>query len=194
MIAPTTLAVAATFSAEKMYGSDAGTRSFQSIVQRPAAYERISSSARGVGRLQAAQRVDRDGEERQVGGDHRDRRPSPRRGRQLRVHPDDDHRRDREDRDRLRRDDVRQEAALQRSASATSTTPSAKPNDRAEREADRGLLRGEERRVQEHVDQGGAVDLRGCSKSACTIVQTCGIVVSSTTNGHVQPVAIQIQR
>ena len=47
MIAPTTLAVAEILSAAKMYGSDAGTRSFQSTVQRPAAYECISSSARG---------------------------------------------------------------------------------------------------------------------------------------------------
>ena len=46
MIAPTTLAVAASFSAAKTYGSEAGTRSFQSTAQRPAAYVRISSSAR----------------------------------------------------------------------------------------------------------------------------------------------------
>ena len=45
MIAPTTLAVADTFSAAKMYGSAAGKRSFQSTRQLPAAYERISSSA-----------------------------------------------------------------------------------------------------------------------------------------------------
>src|SRR6476620_5513720 len=47
MIAPTTLAVAASRSAEKTNGSDVGTRSFQSTVQRLAAYARISSSARG---------------------------------------------------------------------------------------------------------------------------------------------------
>src|SRR5437764_420640 len=46
MIAPTTLAVAETFSAAKMYGSAAGTRSFQRMRQLPAAYERMSSSAR----------------------------------------------------------------------------------------------------------------------------------------------------
>src|SRR5215207_1755348 len=46
-IAPTTLAVAETLNAEKRYGSDAGTLSFQRIDQRDAAYERISSSARG---------------------------------------------------------------------------------------------------------------------------------------------------
>ena len=34
----------------------------------------------------------------------------------------------------------------------------------------------------------------GCWKSARTIVWMCGIVVSSTTNGHVQPALIQIQR
>ena len=37
MIAPTTLAVAAILSAEKTYGSEVGTRTFQSTVQRPAA-------------------------------------------------------------------------------------------------------------------------------------------------------------
>ncbi len=47
MIAPTTLAVAASRSAEKTYGSEEGTRSFQSTSQRLAAYVRISSSARG---------------------------------------------------------------------------------------------------------------------------------------------------
>src|SRR4051795_9073526 len=46
MIAPTTLAVADTLSAAKMYGSAAGKRSFQRMRQLPAAYERISSSAR----------------------------------------------------------------------------------------------------------------------------------------------------
>src|ERR671933_1771300 len=46
MIAPTMLAVAETFSAAKMYGSAAGTRSFQSTDHVPAAYDRISSSAR----------------------------------------------------------------------------------------------------------------------------------------------------
>src|SRR2546423_13104175 len=46
MIAPTMLAVADTRSAEKRYGSDVGKRSFQSTVQRFAAYERISSTAR----------------------------------------------------------------------------------------------------------------------------------------------------
>src|SRR5919204_3351499 len=47
MIAPTTLAVAETFRAAKMYGSAEGTRSFHSTRQRGAAYERISSRARG---------------------------------------------------------------------------------------------------------------------------------------------------
>src|SRR5919206_1489150 len=47
MIAPTTLAVALTFSALKRYGIDAGTRKNQSTLQRDAAYERSSSCARG---------------------------------------------------------------------------------------------------------------------------------------------------
>src|SRR5512133_2552734 len=49
MMAPITLAVAEIFKAEKPYGNDAGTRRRQRIRQRPAAYERISSSARGSG-------------------------------------------------------------------------------------------------------------------------------------------------
>src|SRR6266545_6062822 len=51
MIAPTTLAVAEIFSAAKRYGSDAGTRTFQRTASRPAAYERISSSALGSAEL-----------------------------------------------------------------------------------------------------------------------------------------------
>src|SRR5215217_3504098 len=47
MIAPTTDAVAATRRAEKRYGIDVGTRSFQRMSQRLPAYERMSSSARG---------------------------------------------------------------------------------------------------------------------------------------------------
>src|SRR5262245_46804964 len=47
MIAPITLAVAEILSAEKTNGSEAGTRRRQRIFQRPAAYECISSSARG---------------------------------------------------------------------------------------------------------------------------------------------------
>ena len=49
MMAPITLAVAEIFSAEKMKGKEAGTRSSQRIFEGPAAYERISSSARGSG-------------------------------------------------------------------------------------------------------------------------------------------------
>jgi hypothetical protein len=47
MIAPTMLAVADTLKAAKRYGSAAGTRSFQRILHELAAYERMSSSARG---------------------------------------------------------------------------------------------------------------------------------------------------
>jgi hypothetical protein len=47
MIAPTTHAVAAILKAAKRYGSEAGTRSFQSTVHRLAAYEFMSSCARG---------------------------------------------------------------------------------------------------------------------------------------------------
>ena len=47
MIAPTTLAVAEILNAEKRYGSAEGTRSFQRIDQPLAAYECMSSIARG---------------------------------------------------------------------------------------------------------------------------------------------------
>ena len=46
-IAPMMLAVAAILSAENRYGIDDGKRSFQKMVQRDAAQERISSIARG---------------------------------------------------------------------------------------------------------------------------------------------------
>src|SRR6476469_8114001 len=47
MIAPTTLAVALIFSALNRYGSDDGTRRRHSTCHGDAAYERISSCARG---------------------------------------------------------------------------------------------------------------------------------------------------
>src|SRR3954447_24101267 len=47
MIAPTTLAVALILSALNRYGSDDGTRSLHSTCQFEAAYERMSSCARG---------------------------------------------------------------------------------------------------------------------------------------------------
>src|SRR5690348_9807791 len=46
MMAPTMLAVAEIFSALNRYGSAVGKRSFHSTVHLPAAYERISSTAR----------------------------------------------------------------------------------------------------------------------------------------------------
>src|SRR5712672_1065940 len=47
MIAPTTASGAAMRKAEKRYGIELGTWSFQRICQRPAAYDSISSTARG---------------------------------------------------------------------------------------------------------------------------------------------------
>src|SRR6476659_9150264 len=47
MIAPTTLAVAATLNAEKRYGSAHGNLTRHSVPHSEAAYERISSSLRG---------------------------------------------------------------------------------------------------------------------------------------------------
>src|SRR6266850_3841593 len=49
MIAPTTLAVAATLSAVNTYGAAAGSRTLTSTSRGEAAYERMSSSARGSG-------------------------------------------------------------------------------------------------------------------------------------------------
>ena len=49
MMAPTMLAVAAILSAVNRYGVEAGRRTFQRMAQRDAAYERISSRARGSG-------------------------------------------------------------------------------------------------------------------------------------------------
>ena len=75
MIAPTTLAVAETLSAAKRYGSDAGTFS---LPEAPTTARRVRAhqlERARVGRVEAAQRVDRDREEGQVGGDHRDRDP-----------------------------------------------------------------------------------------------------------------------
>ena len=57
MIAPTMLAVAETFSAVKMYGSEAGNRSFQSTVHAPARVRAHQLERAAVGRLQAAQRA-----------------------------------------------------------------------------------------------------------------------------------------
>src|SRR6516164_11794420 len=47
MIAPTIASGAAMRNAENRYGSDVGACSFQRMLQRLAAYERISSTARG---------------------------------------------------------------------------------------------------------------------------------------------------
>ncbi len=75
MIAPTTLAVAAILNAVKRYGSADGTRSFQKIVQLRAAYDCMSSTAQGSAERSPRTRVDGDGEEGQVRGDHGDAHP-----------------------------------------------------------------------------------------------------------------------
>ena len=98
------LAVAAIFKAVNRYGRDAGKRTFQYVAQRVAAYERMSSSARGSGNG-ALDHRDRHREERQVHGDDDDARDA-------RPEGVDDHRGQRHDRDRLARDDVRQWPAL----------------------------------------------------------------------------------
>src|SRR5256886_17534522 len=49
MIAPTTLAVAATLNAAKRYGAAAGRRTLRRTSRDDDAYERMSSSARGSG-------------------------------------------------------------------------------------------------------------------------------------------------
>ena len=63
-------------------------------------------------------------------------------------------------------------------------------DDGADREAERGLLRGEERLVERMFASAGWFTCAG-SANAFAIVQTCGIEMSSTTNGHVQPADVQ---
>ena len=156
MIAPTTLAVAAILKAANRYGSDDGTRSFQSTDQSTGRVGVHQLECARVGRLEAADRVDRYREERQVGGDHRDREP---RRQPATAEPDDDHRRDRQDRDRLRGDDVRQQPAAQQGR-VDEHDADREAADRADREADHRLLRREERSLPEHLDEQRAVPPR----------------------------------
>ena len=65
-----------------------------------------------VSGVQAADRVDGYREEGQKGRDQRDRPPVLQAVRELRVRPDDNHRRDHEDRDGLRGNDPRQQTSL----------------------------------------------------------------------------------
>ena len=58
---------------------------------------------------------------------------------------------------------------------------------RAEHEAERRLLRGEEGRVPEQLDQRAAPFRRERLEELSTMSWMCGIVGPSTRNGHVQP-------
>ena len=75
MIAPTMLAVADTLSAVKRYGSDGREAELPQHVQRFAAYERISSTARWSAACSPRSVAIDDREERQVRGDHRNGDP-----------------------------------------------------------------------------------------------------------------------
>ena len=68
MIAPTTLAVAETLNAAKMYGSARGNLTRQSVLQLRGRVGAHQLELAGIGGVEAAQRVDRDREEGEEGG------------------------------------------------------------------------------------------------------------------------------
>ena len=181
MIAPTTLAVAATLSAEKRYGSEAGTRSFQRIVHAAPRVRAHQLERARVDRLQAAQRVDRDGEERQVGRDHGHREPA---GQRRCRQPDHDHRRDRQDRHRLRGRRCRAGSRAASSRECASTTPSTKPDTAPSAKPTNASLAVKSAASQSTAMSSGPLRREG-SKSCPTMSQMCGMVRSLISNGHV---------
>ena len=158
MIAPTTLAVAAIAQGREDERQRGGNPQLPEDGPPGGRIAPHQLECARVGGAQTADRVDRDREEREVGGDHRDGAPALQRRGQLRVHPDDDHRCDGEDRDRLARHDVGQEPARQEPR-VHEHDPDRKADDRSEREPCGGFLGGEERLVPEDRDQRRLVDL-----------------------------------
>ena len=73
-------------------------------------------------------------------------------------------------------------------------TPSAKPNDAPSTKPTAASFAVKRAAWNSCTIRMSPTPEVGCSKSAFTIVCTCGIDVSSTMNGHVQPALIQIQR
>ena len=193
MIAPTTLAVAAIFSAVKMYGSADGTRSFHSVVQLRAAYECMSSSARGSGESSprivftvtgknvryAAMTETRT---QSGGGDPPMRHASQ---------PTDDDRREREDRDRLRRDDVRHDPAPEH-VELGEDHPEREPDGGAERNPTAAARAVKSAAWKRYSQRSSPVDVG--SPSWRTMSCRCGSVYSLTTNGFVQPVSSHSHR
>jgi hypothetical protein len=154
MIAPTTLAVADTFSARRCTATLQGSAASRGCAScRRVGAHQLERAA--VGREQAADRVDRDGKERQVRSDHRDGAPVLQWPRELRVQPDDDHRRDDEDRHRLRRHHPGQEAARE-DPEVREQRAEREPEHGAEREADGRSLAVKSAGVEEDRDQQGA--------------------------------------
>ena len=80
------------------------------------------------------------------------------------------------------------------SRECASTTPSGKPNDGAEGEADGRLLRREERGVPSRSISIGAVAPRGLEERVDDVVHVRHRQVVDDERPSVQPVLIQIQR
>src|SRR5437764_11876718 len=184
MIAPTTLAVALTLSALNRYGSDAGTRSFQSTGQRLAAYERRGSCARGSADCSPRSVLIVTGKNvRYAAITATDCQPAFSQtttmgatarigivcdatmyGRKARC--------------------ISRECTSATARKKPTIAPPAKPiiASFAVNHAD----------FSSTVISSGPADV--CLPSAAKIVCRCGSVVSSTLNGHAQPVSIQTQR
>ena len=144
-IAPTMLAVAATLSALNRYGSEAGMRSFQKIVQRDAAQLRISSRARGSGEVSPRSWAIATGKNvRYEATITMPKHAVPERER--------DERREGEDRDRLARHDIRHERPLGElgvdeagGEREPEQRPEQEPEQRPPTGVDRGRRRGSRR-------------------------------------------------
>src|SRR3954453_2496530 len=190
MIAPTTQAVAETFSAEKMYGNAAGTRSFQRIFQRLAAIARLNSTAR-----------------RSV--ESRPRSVLIATGKNVRyaaiTEPENQAATWRLPRYTTT---IGATARIGTACEATTygrsprcrifhcdmKTPSAKPTEAPSTKPTAASFAVKSAACNSCTIRRSPTPAVGCWKSACTIVCTCGIDVLSTTKGRVQPALIQIQR
>ena len=145
-MAPTTLAVAAIRNAVNRYGGDG--RQAQLREDRPPAGRIGAHQLEGprVGRAHAAQRGDRDREERQVGRHDRDAEPA-------RLEPDDDDRGDGDDRHGLAGDEERHQAALE-DADVDQDDREPEPDRHAEEEAEHRLAEREEPGADERREVG----------------------------------------
>ena len=100
-----------------------------------------------------------------------------------------------DDRNGLRRDHPRQEPSLQ-DPEVREQAAEDESEDGAKRETRGRLLRGEQRTVDRgsRSVSGPTPPGRAGSKSACTMLWMCGMVVSVTAKGHVQCSRIHSQR